>query len=114
MIERAVKLKDALELYQQHFRDDAYSPTQDDCLTNDDWYELKLLLDLLAPLRRQSLLVQHNLSGHGTMHEALSTLDLLMTKLEDFRRQHEYSKAQPDCSALAALAVPRISTPCAL
>nr|OQO30194.1 hypothetical protein B0A51_11590 [Rachicladosporium sp. CCFEE 5018] len=73
MIVRAIKLKDALELYLQHFRDDADSPTQDDCLTNDDWYELKLLLDLLAPLKRQSLPVQHSHSGH------------------DFRRQHEYA-----------------------
>nr|OQO32517.1 hypothetical protein B0A51_00926 [Rachicladosporium sp. CCFEE 5018] len=91
MIERATKLKDAIELYQQHFRDDADSPTQDDCLTNDDRYELKLLLDLLAPLKRQSILVQHNRSGYGALHEALSTLDLLMTKLEVFRRIREHA-----------------------
>jgi hypothetical protein len=36
MIERALKLEDAIELYQQHFRGDADAPTDDDCLTNDD------------------------------------------------------------------------------
>jgi hypothetical protein len=91
MIERALKLKDAIELYQQHFRGDADALTDDDCLTNDDWHELKQLLDLLAPLKRQSVAVQADgIDNHGHLFEALSTLDLLITKLEDLKRKHQY------------------------
>lgn len=42
MIERAFKLKDALELYQQAMRNDDEDPLEADCLSNDDWHELKL------------------------------------------------------------------------
>ncbi|TKA70942.1 hypothetical protein B0A55_10806 [Friedmanniomyces simplex] len=41
MIARALKLKDALELYQYAFRHDADNPIDKDELTPDDWLELR-------------------------------------------------------------------------
>lgn len=49
------------------------------------------MLDLLAPLKRQSLIVQSDGNdNHGTLHEVLSTLDILMTKLEDYKKQQKF------------------------
>ena len=58
MLERAFKLKDAIELYQAHYKGGEDEPLEDDVLTNDDWLELRELLDLLLPLKAVSLTLQ--------------------------------------------------------
>ena len=57
IIERAIKLKDAIKLYQMQYRSNKQEPLKDDILTNDDWLELNELLQLLNPLKQMSLCV---------------------------------------------------------
>jgi hypothetical protein len=84
MIERAIKLKDALELYQSHYRYDKQHPTAQDELTPDDWLELKELRDLLKPMKESSTTIQANPSAgrSGALHQSLSAIDYLMAHLE--------------------------------
>jgi len=63
MLERAFKLKDAIELYQMYFADDAEEPCADYVLTADDWLELSKLRELLAPIKECSLFVQNDYHG---------------------------------------------------
>jgi len=60
MIERAMKLRDALELYQTHFRllSDSDRLSLSDCLDAADWSELERLLEVLSPLKHTSLRLQ--------------------------------------------------------
>jgi len=62
MIERAMKLRDAIELYQTHFRSigdcDRLPPS--DCLDAEDWSELERLLEVLLPLKNASLRLQED------------------------------------------------------
>jgi len=58
MLERAFKLKDAIDLYQSHHRQTAEDSLDEDVLTADDWQELSLLRQLLAPMKKMSLLPQ--------------------------------------------------------
>jgi hypothetical protein len=93
MNERAFKLKDAIELYQQHFRQDASEPTEDDILTSEDWRELKDILDLLSPLREASKAIQcagkfEDQYHHGSRFESLQAIDFLLTKLEKLKQEH--------------------------
>ena len=92
MLERAIKLMDAIELYQQAYKHDPQSPLEDDLLSNDDWHELKQLLHLLLPLKQASLAIQSNGKDchHGSLFESLQTIDWLLTKLEGLKRQHEH------------------------
>ena len=57
MIERAIKLRDALKLYQTHFRSlsDSNQLSSSDCLYAADWSELERLLKVLSPLKHASL-----------------------------------------------------------
>jgi hypothetical protein len=101
MIERAFKLKDAIDLYQLQIHVD--EPIDEDRLTADDWHELKQVLELLKPLKKMSLLVQsdYRQGTHGTLWEALATTDYLMSLVEDARdyqlpsRQSLQSHDQP-------------------
>lgn len=53
MIERALKLKDALQLYQDHYViDDADPLDHEGCLNAEDWKELKVLKGLLQAAQR--------------------------------------------------------------
>jgi len=92
MLERAFKLKDAIDLYQSHHRQTAEDPLDDDVLTADDWQELSLLRQLLAPMKKMSLLLQSDFgqSAHGSLYQSLQAVDWLMTKLEDYKRQQQY------------------------
>lgn len=59
MVERAFQVKDALQLYQEHFRDSGTDRLDKrDCLSAVDWQELTDLLKLLRPLKEASLKVQ--------------------------------------------------------
>ncbi|KAI7720022.1 hypothetical protein KC353_g2500 [Hortaea werneckii] len=57
MIERALKLRDAIELYQTHFRSlgDCDRLPASDCLDAGDWSQLQQLLQVLFPLKSASL-----------------------------------------------------------
>ena len=92
MLERAIKLMDAIELYQQAYKHDPQSPLEDDLLSNDDWHELKQLLHLLLPLKEASLAIQSNGKDchHGNLYENLVSIDYLMTKLEESKMEHQY------------------------
>ena len=85
MIERAIKLKNALELYPEHFRGGDEEPVAEDVLTSDDWTELADILALLKPLKQTSLFVQGdgahiNKQGihHGSLYENLQAIDFLL------------------------------------
>lgn len=59
MVERDFQVKDALQLYQDHFRDSGTERLDNrDCLSAVDWKELTDLLKLLRPSREASLKVQ--------------------------------------------------------
>jgi hypothetical protein len=90
MIERSIKLRDALELYQVAFKDDENEPCADDSLTNDDWLELSDIQALLSPLKQASLYVQSNGKDctHGSLFESLQTIDWLLTKLEELKQRY--------------------------
>jgi hypothetical protein len=92
MLERAFKLKDAIELYQGHFKGGEDEPLEDDVLTSDDWLELRELLDLLLPLRAVSLTLQSESKDctHGSLWQSLPAIDYLMTKLEALKVKHTY------------------------
>ena len=92
MLERAFKLKDAIELYQGHYKGGEDEPLEDDVLTNDDWLELRELLDLLLPLRAVSLTLQSDGKdcNHGSLWQSLPAIDYLITKLETLKVKHTY------------------------
>lgn len=89
MIERAVQVRDALQLYQEHFRGDNDDRLDaEDCLSVDDWHELLQLLQLLRPLKEMSLKVQAVAKdgNDGALWQSLSVLDWLLSTLEDLKR----------------------------
>jgi hypothetical protein len=89
MIERAVQVKDALQLYQEHFKsDDKDCLDVEDCLSADDWQELTELLQLLKPLKETSLKVQATArdGNNGALWQSLSVLDWLLSTLEDLKK----------------------------
>jgi hypothetical protein len=90
MIERALKLRDALQLYQDHYTNDEVDPLeQEDCLSADDWNELTELRELLQPLKDASIRCQTvPVNGHhGALWQTLSTTEWLLAKFEDLKRQ---------------------------
>jgi hypothetical protein len=92
MLERAFKLKDAIELYQGHFKGDEDEPLEDDTLTSNDWLELRELLDLLLPLRAVSMTLQSDGKdcNNGLLWQSLTAIDYLMAKLEGLKAKHTY------------------------
>lgn len=77
MLGRASKLHDALELYEQHFRNDEQNHLEDNMLTTDDTHELSQLLDLLKPVEEASLAMQSiDKDCHrGSLWESLNATD---------------------------------------
>jgi hypothetical protein len=102
MLERAFKLKDAIELYQGHYKGGEDEPLDDDVITGDEWLELRESLDLLLPLRSVSLTLQSNGKdcNHGSLWQALPAIDYLITKLEALKVKHKYL---PDTHFKAAI-----------
>lgn len=91
MIERAFKVKDALELYQAHFRAVDDKPLHpDDCLTPDDWTELKELCDLLSPIKEASRVVQSNGDYYGSLWQTLTSIEWLLSELETKNAEQEF------------------------
>ena len=100
MIKRGMLLKDALQLYQEHYRAEG-SLHSSDCLASEDWLQLTELHELLDPIHAASLRMQSEFSeqdheeqlheqqrlpdeprSHGALHEVLPTIDYLLTELE--------------------------------
>lgn len=89
MIERAIQVRDALQLYQEHFRSDEIDRLDaEDCLSVEDWHELTELLQLLKPLKEMSLKVQAVAidGNNGALWQSLSVLDWLLSTLEDLKK----------------------------
>jgi hypothetical protein len=89
MIERAFQVKDALQLYQEHFRCSATDRLDGrDCLSADDWQELTDLLKLLRPMKEASLKVQAVAKDgqNGALWQSLSILDWLLSTIEGRKR----------------------------
>jgi hypothetical protein len=84
MIERAVKLKDALTLYQGDAESNIH---KDDLLTKDDWYELCQFRELLEPIHEVSMHVQSVGTTAGALHNTLTSMDYLLHHLEERRSQ---------------------------
>jgi hypothetical protein len=84
MIERGIRLKDALTLYQS---DEESTMQKDDLLTKDDWQELCQSRDLLAPIHEVSMLVQSVGTTASALHNTLTSMDYLLHHLEERRSQ---------------------------
>ena len=90
MIERALQLRDALQLYQDHYASaDTGTLDKGDCLGAADWQELSELRALLRPLRDASVKSQAvPVNGHnGALWQTLSTTEWLLAKFEELKRQ---------------------------
>jgi hypothetical protein len=84
MIERAMNLRDALELYHTNFRSlsDSDRLSSSDCLDAADWSELERLLDVLSPLKHASLRLQADNDAKHAFWEQLATFDSLLGEFE--------------------------------
>jgi hypothetical protein len=79
MIERAIHLRDALSLYQDHPEtglEDA------DCLSKNDWEELGYFKDLLKPIHEVSMYVQSVGTNANALHNTLTLMDYLLHYLK--------------------------------
>ena len=92
MIERAIKLRDAIELYQTHFRSlsDCDRLSASDCLDAGDWSELERLLEVLVPLERASLRLQEDNDMRHALWEQLATFDSLLGEFEKLKERYRY------------------------
>ncbi|GAB7336407.1 hypothetical protein MBLNU13_g09125t1 [Cladosporium sp. NU13] len=92
MIKRAMKLRDALELYQTHFRSlsDSDRLSSSDCLDAADWWELERLLEVLSPLKHASLRLQADNDEKHALWEQLATFDSLLADFEQLKERYRY------------------------
>ncbi|TKA45693.1 hypothetical protein B0A49_13640, partial [Cryomyces minteri] len=93
MIERAIKLRDAIELYVLHqSRTKDTASIIEDQLTPEDWQELVDLRDLLEPMKTLTIRLQGNATtgSHGALWESLGAMELLLEKLETKKKQYEH------------------------
>jgi len=86
MIERAIYLKDALTLYQDHAEELAIIP-KEERLNRQDWEDLIDLKDLLTPIHEVSMQVQSVGTTARALHNTLTIMDYLLTHLETRRNQ---------------------------
>jgi hypothetical protein len=93
MVKRAIKLKNAIQLYQNN--DDDLDEADD--ITKDDWIQLTEMLALLEPIYEASLHVQstpdHLQQTHGALHEVLTSMDYILTTLEAAKNTTTYTDA---------------------
>jgi hypothetical protein len=87
MIERAMKLRDAIHLYQD---DHLNCFEAADYLTSEDWRELADLQDLLKPIYDSSLQVQARNTG---LHEVLTSMDYILAHLENAKKKPSQNNA---------------------
>jgi hypothetical protein len=84
MIDRAIHLRDALSLYQDH---PETSLDDSDLLSKNDWEELGYFRDLLKPIHEVSMRVQSVGTNAGALHNTLTSMDYLLHHLETRRSQ---------------------------
>lgn len=91
-VERAIKLRDAIELYQTHFRclSDSDRLSASDCLDAKDWSELERLLEVLLPLKSASLRLQEDNDTKHALWEQLATFDGLLGEFEKLKERYSY------------------------
>ncbi|OBS17246.1 hypothetical protein FPOA_26615 [Fusarium poae] len=91
MIERALKLRHAIDLFFLNYRRivaEGYDISQD-ILTLQDWVDLDHFLNILKPFKDLTKRMEGraNKSGsegsHGSLHETLESLDVLFKKLQE-------------------------------
>jgi len=89
MIERALKCRPAIDLYQAQWKPtDKHDKHKNDFLTEADWHELELFHKLLQPFERITKRLQSradgegNEGGQGSVWQVLYAMDFLLTKLE--------------------------------
>ncbi|KAJ6437614.1 LOW QUALITY PROTEIN: transposase-like protein [Purpureocillium lavendulum] len=92
MIERALKCRPAIDLYQAQWKPpDRNDKHKNDFLTEADWHELELFYRLLQPFERLTKRLQcradgeGNEGGQGSVWQVLYAMDFLLTKLENVK-----------------------------
>ncbi|KAJ6436065.1 transposase-like protein [Purpureocillium lavendulum] len=92
MIERALKCRPAIDLYQAQWKPpDRNDKHKNDFLTEADWHELELFYRLLQPFERLTKRLQcradgeGNEGGQGSVWQVLYAMDFLLTKLESVK-----------------------------
>lgn len=92
MVERALKCRPAIDLYQAQWKPpDKNDKHKDDFLTEADWHELELFYKLLQPFERPTKRLQSradgegNEGGQGSVWQVLYAMDFLLTKLESVK-----------------------------
>jgi hypothetical protein len=86
-IQRGLRLKRAIQLFLLDF----YQPLQKDLLTEEDWDQLKKVIEALEPFHNvtKRLEGEAETGSHGVIWEALPMFDYLMTKIETRKTQLE-------------------------
>ncbi|KAM4063568.1 transposase-like protein [Hirsutella rhossiliensis] len=94
MIERALKCRPAIDLYQAQWKPpDKNDKHKNDFLTEADWHELELFYRLLQPFERLTKRLQcradgeGNEGGQGSVWQVLYAMDFLLTKLESVKEE---------------------------
>ncbi|KAM3537461.1 hypothetical protein ARSEF1564_009617 [Beauveria bassiana] len=103
MIERALKCRPAIDLYQAQWKaPDKSDKHKNDFLTDVDWHELELFYTLLQPFERLTKRLQGradgegNEGGQGSVWQVLYAMDFLLTKLESFKEQTDIMDADSE------------------
>ena len=91
---RAVKLKDALTLYQDHYIKLGKIDSAD-CFACADWNEITDLIALLKPLAKASKTAQlvGETSGNGLLHTVLTEIEHLLDHLETSKNRQTHLPA---------------------
>jgi hypothetical protein len=100
MIQRAFLLKDPLDLFIKRAleKPKENSPLhKDDELSTNDWKTLARVRDILQPFFDLTLRLQSRASQatHGSIWEALPTLDFLLNELKVKSRDYEVQLTEP-------------------
>ena len=88
MIERALQLRNAVDLYiLKQIQTDLELTLVKDVLKPDDWADLSQFLEVLQPLKFATKRLEGNatIGSHGALWEVIITMDFLLEKLEDYR-----------------------------
>jgi hypothetical protein len=103
MIERALKCRPAIDLYQAQWKSpDKNDRHKDDFLTEADWHELELFYTLLQPFERLTKRLQGradsegNEGGQGSVWQVLYAMDFLLTKLESVKEEIDIMDANSE------------------
>lgn len=103
MIERALKCRPAIDLYQAQWKPpDKNDKHKGDFLTEADWHELELFYKLLQPFERLTKRLQSHIDGEGSeggqgsVWQVLYAMDFLLTKLESVKEDIDAMRAEDE------------------